>query len=140
MNDISVVALFCSDVRQEKGGTDTIVGVFPDNVNLPKIPGAFPQMQIYVRMHLRSDFRPEQIVTRIVLPDGSEVDRNTMEPDLIQRTSEQALANKAPYMGLIARFVMAPMHITQEGRMQVVVSVDGKDYVAGALNCREVTT
>ena len=50
MNDISVVALFCSDVRQEKGGTETIVGIFPDNVNLLTIPGAFAQMYVYVRM------------------------------------------------------------------------------------------
>jgi hypothetical protein len=76
MNDISIVALFCSDVRQEKGGTETIVGVLPDNVNLPSIPGPFAQICVYVRMHMRPSFRPAQIISRLMLPDGSELDRS----------------------------------------------------------------
>ena len=135
-NNISVVALFCSDVRQEKGGTETIVGVFPDNVNVPTIPGAFAQMHIYVRMHVLPSFKPRQIITRIVLPDGSELDRSEMDQGLVERTREKAFANNSPYMGLVAKFTMVPMHIAQEGRLQVIVSVDDQDHVAGALNLR----
>jgi uncharacterized protein DUF6941 len=135
-NMMSAIAIFCSDVRQEKGGTETIVGVFPDSVNLPKIPGAFAQMYVYVRMHMRPSFRPSSIVTKLVLPDGTELDQSPMEPDLIERTREKAIASNSPYMGLIAKFAMVPMHITQEGRLQAIVSVDGEDHVVGALNCR----
>lgn len=134
MNNANIVALFCSDVRQEKGGTETIVGVFPDTVNLPSIPGALPQLVVYVRMHMRPDFHPTQIITRLVLPDGSELDRSEMGMDLVKRTRERAAATDAPYLGLIARFVMAPMHISQKGRLQVIVSIDGQDHIAGALN------
>jgi hypothetical protein len=136
MNDISIVALFCSDVRQEKGGTETIVGVFPDNVNIPSIPSGLTQMCVYVRMHVRPSFRPNQITTRLVLPDGTELDRSEMEMGLVDRSREKAIASKSPYVGLIARFVIGPMPIAQEGRLQAIVSVDGADYVAGALNFR----
>ena len=138
MNNISVVALFCSDVRQEKGGTETIVGVFPDTVNVPTIPGAFAQMHIYVRMHMLPSFKPRQIITRIVQPDGSEFDRSEMDQVLVERTREKAIEKDSPYMGLIAKFTMVPMHIAHEGRLQVIVSVDDEDHVAGALNLRRV--
>jgi hypothetical protein len=117
MNNISAIAVFCSDVRQERGGTETIVGVFPDSVNVPKIPGAFAQMYVYVRMHMLSSFRPSSIVTKLLLPDGTELERSQIEPELIERTREKAIASNSPYMGLIAKFAMAPMHIAQEGRL-----------------------
>jgi hypothetical protein len=135
MDDISVVAMFCSDVRQEKGGTETIVGIFPDNVRLPRIPGAFAQMYVYVRIHMRPNFRPLSIVTRVMAPDGSEIDRSEMEPELIERTREKAIASNTPYMGLIAKFAMAPMHVAQEGRFHTIVSIDGTEHIAGSLNC-----
>lgn len=136
MNDISIIAMFCSDVRSEKGGTETLVGVFPDNVTLPNIPGAFTQMSVYVRMHIRPTFHPKQIITRLFMPDGSELEHSEMAMDLVERAREKAIANNASYLGVIARFTVAPMRIAQEGRLQVIVSVDGRDHVAGALNCR----
>lgn len=135
MNDISVVAVFCSDVRTEKGGTETIVGVYPDRVNLPQIPGAFAQMAIYVRMHLRTTYRPVEITTRIVLPDGSELERSSMAQSLMEQTRQKAIERGAPLMGLIAKFQVAPLRITQEGRILAIVSVDGEDIIAGALHC-----
>lgn len=140
MNDISMVAMFCADVRQEKGGTETIVGVFPDSVSLPNIPGAFSQMYVYVRMHMRPAFQPQSIITRLVLPDGNELDRTAMDADLMETARQKALANGSPYLGLVAKFVMAPMKVTQEGRLQAIVAVDGEDYVAGVLNFRMQTT
>ena len=101
MNDISVVAMFCSDIRQEQGGTVTLVGVFPDNVNLPKLPGAFSQMYIYVRMHLLPSFSPKQIITKVLLPNGSELDRSEIEAELVQRTRKKILETGAPTVGLI---------------------------------------
>ena len=135
MNDISVIANFCSDVRQEKGGTETIVGVLPDRINLPEIPGAFAQMTVYIRMHLRTDYRPVEIVSRIVLPDGSELDRSEMKDTFIQGAREKVIERGAPYFGLVAKFLVAPLRITQEGRIQAIVSVDGRDIVAGAVEC-----
>ncbi len=134
MNDISIVALFCTDIREEKGGTRTIVGLFPDNVNVLQMPGALPQMCIYVRMHVRPDFEPRHIVTRVVMPDGTELDRNEMQPDLIEIARRNANNSGTPYAGLVATFVVAPMPVNAPGRMQVLVTVDDKEYVAGAIN------
>jgi hypothetical protein len=136
MNNVSVVAIFCSDIRQEKGGTETIVGVFPDNVNLPRIPGAFAQMHVYVRLHILPTFYPKSITTRLVSPDGAELSHNEMDSAIVESARGKALANDAPYLGLIARIAIAPMRISQEGRIRAIVAIDGEDHVAGALNCQ----
>jgi hypothetical protein len=138
MNDISVIAIFCSDIRQEKGGTETIVGVFPDTVNLPTIPGAFSQMHIYVRMHVRPSYLVSAIITRIVLPDGSELEQSEMNPDLITRTRAKYEAANAPYMGFIVKFGIAPFQVVQEGPLKVIVRVDGVDHIAGQVTFRKI--
>jgi hypothetical protein len=136
MHEISAVALFCSDVRQERAGTETLVGVLPDNITLPKYPCAFPQMTVYVRMHLNTSYRPSQILTRLVMPDGSELDRSEIEQALLEQSREKALASGTPYMGLITRFGLAPLQVNEPGRLKAIVTVDGVDIVAGSLNCR----
>jgi hypothetical protein len=136
MHEISAIALFCSDVRQERGGTETIVGILPDNVNVPRFPGGFVQMTIYVRIHLSTTYHPAEIVARVVLPDGKELDRAELQPDLIEQSREKAKVSGAPYVGLLARFAVAPLRIQEPGQLQAIVSVDGVDIVAGVLNCR----
>ena len=134
MNDISVVALFCSDVREEKGGTVTLVGIFPDNLNIPKIPGSFARMCVYVRMHLRTDFDPGPLFARIVMPGGQEISRSDVQDELLNETRKKAKASGTPNVGLISTFVVSPLLIAKAGRIQALVTVGNKEYVAGSLN------
>lgn len=134
MKDISAVALFCSDVREERGSTVTIVGVYPDNVNVPNIPGSFPTMSVYVRIHLRSDFDPPPLSVRIVLPDGKEIGRSDFAPETVATARAKAKDSGAPSLGLIATFSVAPMHITKAGRVEALVTMGEKEYVVGSLN------
>jgi hypothetical protein len=135
MNDIAVVALFCSDVRTEKGGTETIVGIYPDRIKVPQFPGAFAQMAFYVRIHMLTTYRPAQVIARVIMPDGNELQRNEVGQDLIEQTRQATIERGAPYMGLIVKFQVAPLRIEQEGRIQILLTVDGEDIVAGALQC-----
>lgn len=135
MEDISIIALFCSDARREVGGTETLVGVLPDTIKLPRLPGAFAQICIYVRMHLQPNFRAKEIITRVEMPDGSVFDKSAMSADLLESTIAK-LQSGVPYSGMIVKFVVAPFQIAQEGRVQVIVAIDGRDHLVGALNCK----
>ena len=33
LDDVSAVAIFCQDIREEKAGTVSIVGILPDNIS-----------------------------------------------------------------------------------------------------------
>ena len=134
MKDISIVALFCSDIREERGGTETIVGVFPDNLRIPKVPGVFPKMCVYVRTHIRPELDVGAFFTRIIMPGGKELSRSEAKTQMVDEIREKARVKGAPYAGFISKFVVAPFRITEAGRIQAVVTIGGEDYVAGALN------
>ena len=128
MDDISVVALFCSDVREEKGNTVTIVGVLPDNLNVPKLPGALPKLCVYVRVHM---------YTRLVM-DGKELGRIDMQKTVVDAARAKSKDSGKAYAGLISTFVMSPLAIVKPGLMEALVMVRGKEIVAGSLYLNEV--
>ena len=136
MNDVSVVALFCDDIRQETSGTTTIVGVFPDNLNMPIIPGGLLKLGVYIRLHLRPDFSPVPIYTWIELADGREVNRDEVDPKLVRDTLEKARTRDAPYAGLIAAFVVGNFAVKEPGRLKAMVQIGEQKIVAGALNVK----
>ncbi len=136
MNDISCMALFCDDIREEKGGTHTVVGVYPDNINIAKIPGNLAKLWVYIRIYIRPGFDPGKIVTRLLMPNGEEVAREEADGTIVENSVRRATEAGAPYAGIIARVVLYPFRIKQAGRIQAIVTAGGRDYIAGALNLR----
>jgi hypothetical protein len=92
-------------------------------------------MAFYVRIHMLTTYRPAQVIARVIMPDGNELQRNEVGQDLIEQTRQATIERGAPYMGLIVKFQVAPLRIEQEGRIQILLTVDGEDIVAGALQC-----
>ena len=133
MNDASVIALFCDDIREERSGTVTIVGVYPDNLRLKQVPGTFPKMSVYVRMHIRADATPGKIVTRVFLPDGTEANSDEADLKLVTDSLEKARKAGRAYAGLIARFTMVNLRVVAEGIMRCTVQIGNEEYVAGSL-------
>jgi hypothetical protein len=112
------------------------VGILPDIVNMPSFPAGFVQMTVYFRVHMSVTCRPMEVVMRVVLPDGSELNRYRIDQDRLETTRERAAKNENPYMGLITRFTVAPLRIDKPGRIQAILNIDGTDVVAGTLNCQ----
>ena len=137
MNDISAVALFCSDVREEKGNTVTIVGVLPDNLNVQKLPGALPKLCVYVRIHVGVDVDPGTMYTRLVM-DGKEIGRIDIQSKVVDAARARSKDSGKAYAGLISTFVMAPLAIAKPGLMQALVTVRDNEIVAGSLYLNEV--
>jgi hypothetical protein len=133
MQGISVVGLFCEDIREERAGTDTIIGILPDNINFPQWPAFFPKLCLYVRIHVIPSFEPGQISVHLVMPDGTEPGKIDLDPDLVKKTREAALASKAPTAGFISKFVMSPLQLSGPGRIQAVAHVGHQRIVCGSL-------
>ena len=131
----SVVSLFCDDIRQEKRDTDIIVGVYPDNVNVPKPPFAFPKLAIYTRIHFDPATEP---TVSIMLRDeeGWEQLLSDVSPEIVKKARDEANAKSAPLAGLISRAVFAGFKLQKLGRIRVVVRIDGQEYIGGALNAQ----
>jgi hypothetical protein len=137
MNDISAVALFCSDVREEKGNTVTLVGVLPDKLNVPKLPGGLPKLCVYVRIHVGVNFDPGALYSRLVM-DGKEIGRIDVQSKVVDTARAKSKDSGKAYAGLISTFVMAPLAIAKPGLMEALVTARGNEIVAGSLYINEV--
>jgi hypothetical protein len=136
MSDVSVVALFCDDIRQEKNGTVTIVGVYPDNVNVASIPGSLLKLGVYLRIHLAPTFDPVPITTWMELPDGKEIHKDEIDSKLLRESLDKVNKNSGPYAGVIASFVLGNFAIPAAGRLKAMVQIGEKKIIAGALNIK----
>jgi hypothetical protein len=136
MRPFSFIGIFCEDVREEVGGTHTIIGVLPDSVNIGGTPGMLPKLGVYIRIQLDQDANPKILKAHIRIPGGA-IFQVADFGELISVTKEQAEATNIPFAGLIAKGTFTPLPINQSGRIEAIVEVDGTEYVCGVLNLNQ---
>lgn len=137
MLPLSAIALFCSDVRAEKTNTDTLVGVFPENVDLPRVPLALPKVSLYVRLHLDPAAHHKPMKMRLINADSSEMSLGEIDTALIDDALNKARLEDRPYAGIIFRAEIQMFPVNQFGRISVVLSVGSEDYVCGTLMVKQ---
>lgn len=135
MKHVSIVAMFCDDIREEKGETYTLVGILPDNVQVPAIPGAFPKLGLYVRAHIDLDLKPivTDLIVNIRLPNGVEQELNKIPKDVIL-TEMGNVKGGGTYVGLVTHAIAANFSIPTAGLVQVIGKFAGQDYICGHMN------
>ncbi len=136
----SALALFCEDIRQEKGGIVSLVGVLLDNINVEGVPGFAPKLAIYIR----ANFDPTQdlapIWYELILPDGSVPVSDHVKREVLEKAQTESLRDGNPIASLVSRAIMSPFAIQQAGRMRVVVHFGDKEILAGSLNVKVTAT
>jgi hypothetical protein len=133
MRPFSCIGIFCDDIREEASGAHTLVGVLPDNVNIPGLPAVIPKLGVYIRIQLENDYTPTTLRARIRIPGGDTFEMADFT-DLIGPTREQAEAANTPFAGLISKGTFSPLPIKQSGRIETIVEADGIEYICGVLN------
>ena len=90
----SAIGIFCEDIRQEKSEQDTLIGILPDNVNVPSIPGMFPKLGLVVRMHFDVSSSARQFF--VILRQSGQPDLRVGDPDdqLIQQAVERVMQER----------------------------------------------
>lgn len=131
---ISIVALFCEDIREEKAGTDSIIGVLPDNMAVPSLPGAMAKLGAYIRIQLPLQNPPNEILGFLKTPWNQTVPLGKVDRALIDLSIKQAKATNLPLAGLLLKGVVGPLNIPMAGLMTIVVVIDGVEQVAAMLN------
>lgn len=132
-----VISLFCDDIRQEKRGTDILVGIYPDNLNVPSFPFTLPKLAIYTRIHFDPTSELGKITIFLRHDSGDELVLTELDPQLIQKTKADALAKEAPLAGLISRTVFTTFHIKEAGRTRVMVKINDQEYLSATLNVQQ---
>ena len=133
MQTISFVALFCEDIRNETQGTNSLVGILPDNVNVPTLPFVFGKMGLYARVHLDPEFNPGPMILKLKLPGSSAVEVSRMEPELISRARDESKREGKPIAGFITYTIMRNLSVTEEGIAVAVLEYGSTSLSGGQL-------
>jgi hypothetical protein len=131
---VSVVGLFCEDIREEKFGSDILIGIMPDNLVVPAVPSALPKLGFYVRANIPVNTAIKSISVKVKLIDGNEMELGRFDESMIEKDREGAIKKGAPILGLIFRAMVAPAHIPKYGRILILAKIDDDEFVCGSLN------
>ena len=142
MMPIQVLTLFCEDVREEKSGTDTLLGVFTDNlrIGIPQEPmeghaAGLQRLGIYTRILATVDEPSKALQLAIRRPDGTEFNvSDGFTAEFIENAREDAKRSGSPVFGLIIRAIAAPFLIPNPGRHLAVVKYGDQEMISGILN------
>lgn len=137
MPGISIIGLFCEDIREEKAGTDSLMGILPDNLNVPG-PGMIPKLALYTRFHIDPAIDPGTIAIRIDHPNGDRMMLTTLDPALIKKARDDAMAGGFPIAGLISRSGFGNFPLQAEGVIKAVAIVSGQEIVCANLKVKFV--
>lgn len=70
MIDISGFALFCEDIRDEAGGSDSLIGVMPQGIIVPTFPFTAHKIGIYARLQVSRHWDKGAIVCGVQMPNS----------------------------------------------------------------------
>jgi hypothetical protein len=136
---ISIIALFCQDIREEKSGTDIIIGVMPDNISVPSVPFILPKLSVYARVNIALSREPPRIIQlKLTQQSAPEVSISAIDAPLIEKTIRESREKGSANAGLISKAILVNFKIEKQGRLDVKAIVDEQEFVCGTLNV-EVT-
>ena len=133
----SVIALFCDDIREEKTGAVTLIGIYPDNINVPAFPFVFPKLAIYTRINMDVHDSLGKILIRISAP-GKEAELLTeIDEETIAKSQMNVKKQGSPILGFINQIVAAPYVVTESGQVKITAKIEDVEYIGGVLNFRQ---
>ncbi len=133
--NISAVSLFCEDIRAEKTGTDILIGVLGDNMQIAEVPAALPKLGVYTRIVLPVNGRYREPMHAVMrFPDGRDLELGKFEVELINSTIREVKALGGNIAGFISKAVLSPFLIGQFGRIVMLLRIGKHERVSGHLN------
>jgi hypothetical protein len=136
MSVLTASALFCETVRSEQSGQDTLIGVFPDNINT-NIPGIMTGLAVYARISFEPVGPTLPMSIMITFTNGETV-TNDIEPSVVQKAQQDAELSGHPLATVISRMQFLNLPVNATGRMTVTAQINKKTYTLAALNFREI--
>ena len=139
----SAISLFCEDIREEKAGTVTVLGILPDNLNLHRKSDEseyplIPRLAIYTRVAYPTSDPPEALQIVLLQTNGIEVSLSGFSLDAMRGYIKEAQETGKPIVGLVGRSIASPFIVSNDGRMIVEVRSETQKVIAGTMNVRLV--
>lgn len=146
MKKLSVMGLFCEDIREEKSGIFTLVGILPDTVNVNRqaissaSTGAFgnvPRLLLKLCIYLRINFDPNAFTgvpqAYLVVPDSPTIDLGGVDAPLVEKAKTEAIQKGNELAGIILRSEFIGFQPPTNDSIQLRVAIEGEEYLAAAV-------
>lgn len=134
-----IFCLFADDIRQEVNGKVSLIGMYQGGMNIVgPLPVALPKLVITAYINTPVDQPFQEVSVDLMLND--QVLQNVTPP--VQSIKD--LQNSAPQysdsrmISMLMVLVLQPFNVTEEGRLYVKASLDGKVLEGNALRVRVV--
>jgi hypothetical protein len=141
MRGLSAHAFFCEDIRREVGGRETVIGIMPDTVQVPRFPWTMRRLAVHFRIKLSVDFICEKpILVDVESPEADiePKERGPAPKDLIERTIERAKERGLPYGTILGRVELTePLEFTGPTTLFTVLKYGDEREICGVLNLIE---
>jgi hypothetical protein len=129
----NIVGLFCEDIREEKFG-HTIIGIFPDNMNVSALPCALPKLGIYIRCHIDPLTEIGSISAKLKFADGEEIPLAEFNEAAVKKTQTETREKGTPLAGFIMIAVAMMVQVKQAGLISALVKIGDDEILATTLN------
>lgn len=130
----SCITFFCDDIREEKSGKDTLVGIYSDNLASEKFPINFHRLALYTRINLSVDEKVNEITIRITAPGGIKDELAKLEGEFIRNAQNDAKSKGSRQTGIINKAIIGSAVVSEPGRIEIVVQIDKQEFLSGFLN------
>lgn len=138
MKGMRASLLFCEDIREESGGTASLIGVMPDVMNLPNFPIGFQKFAIYLRLSVQTNAKAETITINFRSPGIDQPQLlQTIEREVIEQAQKDAVERKMPYAGVTGAMLFQGFVVREPGTILVELQVGDEAEVIGVLNIRQ---
>lgn len=135
MQSLQATGFFCEDIRAEKQGTESVVGIFPDKINLPQFPATLPKLSLYLRLVIdSSDNDVSPIAIRFIGDNPSDIGEiGKIESATIEQALKRAVEDKRPIAGIVARVAMSGFTPTKPGRLLATIDRNGQSIIVASV-------
>ena len=133
MNRYDIGALFCEDIRIEKNGQETLVGVLSDNIETPQFPIILPKLGVYLRTRFSTSFTLTTFSVTLVNSGGEEQLRIDYDSALIEKVYEEAREKGYPFAGFKSVSIIDQVPVRQESSLDLFSIVNGERYLCAQL-------
>jgi len=145
---MNAIGFFCEDIREERSGQLTLIGLLPDNINVPPPPPdllernpnarpIIPRIALYLRIHIGLNEKVQPLKLKLVFADDSEVDLGDIGGDVIADAQRQAAEKNLPIAGIVTHAVFQALKAPREEVMRAILQSENESHVCAILRLVE---
>jgi len=129
----SISGIFCEDIREEKNGMFTIVGIFQDNVNIKADAGVLPKLGMYVRTSFENKAPIPPGTITLHFSDGETFEVANITQEMIDNVVTTTTKQDNPVCTFVSRALLHGVRISA-GRQSIIAKFGEETFPVSTLN------